>query len=176
MMKKINIDVGMCTGCGQCALTCAFKNAGAFDLSQSEISVVQWENICLSVPLVCQQCSDAPCIDSCPTDAIQFHSLTGAINIDMALCNQCHNCVEECRYQVIRVTSTDDVTTCDLCGGDPRCVKVCYPQALRFVEVDEVQNEPLREFAPLLVERLQGANVPPPLDLADYRIHPREDD
>jgi carbon-monoxide dehydrogenase iron sulfur subunit len=172
-MKKIKIDVGMCTGCGQCALTCAFRNTGVFDLSQSNIKVLQWEDICLSVTLVCQQCQDAPCISACPSEAIGFSPDTGAILIDLDLCTQCQNCVEECRYEVIQVTPAGDPMTCDLCGGDPKCVLACYPQALSFEEVPDEEWEPFKPYAKVLVDRANGRLVSPPNELADEGIKPR---
>ena len=172
-MKKILIDVGMCTGCGQCALTCAFKNSQTFDLAQSNIQVVQWEDICLSVTVVCQQCQDAACISVCPTEAISFHPRTGAIQIDMDICTQCHECVEECRYHVIQITPVGDPHTCDLCDGNPKCVIACYPQALSFVEITNDEWEPFKEYAETLVARLDGKLVPAPDVLAKMKIHDR---
>jgi carbon-monoxide dehydrogenase iron sulfur subunit len=169
-MKKIRIDVGMCTGCGQCALTCAFKNVDSFDLRQSSISIVQWEDICLSVPLVCQQCKEAACISACPTEAISNDPLTGAIVIDRDLCNLCYNCVEECTYQVIHIAPKDEPVTCDLCSGNPKCVLACYPQALSYEFVPDEEWEPFSEISQVLVARAMGRNVPPPEELADQRI------
>jgi len=169
-MKKIKIDVGMCTGCGQCALTCSFRNVGSFDLPQSNIQVVQWEDICLSVTLVCQQCKEAACIPSCPTEAISKDPVTGAIRFDRGLCDLCYNCVEECTYQVIHVAPGNEPVTCDLCGGNPECVLACYPQALSFVDVLDEEWEPFKDLAEALVARAAGKTVPAPLELAAQRI------
>ncbi len=165
-MKQIRVDVEKCTGCGQCALTCSFKNLGKFELNQSNIRIVQWEEICLSVPHLCQQCEDAPCVASCPTEAIFVNPDTGAIVIDTDLCTQCYNCEEECRYQVIHITPEGYPLTCDLCGGSPQCVAVCFPGALSFVEFSEAEKEPLKAFAQVLIDRVSGKPVEPPAELA----------
>jgi anaerobic carbon-monoxide dehydrogenase iron sulfur subunit len=169
-MKQIKVDVAECTGCGQCALTCSFKNVGSFDLSQSSIRILQWEEFCLSVPLLCQQCSDTPCITVCPVDAIQVHPDTGAIVIDNGLCTQCHACMEECRYQEIHLTSEGFPLTCDLCGGSPKCVAVCYTEAISFEVIPVAEKEPFKPLAGVLVDRSMGKLVEPPMVLRSKHV------
>jgi Fe-S-cluster-containing dehydrogenase component len=173
-MKKIKIDVGMCSGCGQCALVCAFRNVGVFDLEQSNIRTAQWEEICLTVSLMCQQCRDAPCIAACPSEAISVNPATGAIAIDLDICTQCQACTEECRYEVIHISPQGNPVTCDLCGGEPACVLACYPQALSFEETSEKEWEPFKKYAERFVERVRGRNVPPPSEWAEQKAHERE--
>jgi anaerobic carbon-monoxide dehydrogenase iron sulfur subunit len=163
-MKQIKVDIAKCTGCGQCALTCSFKNVGRFELNQSNIRIIQWENICLSVPSLCQQCGDAPCKDACPSEAIGINPGTGAIVIEESLCTQCYLCVDECRYQVIHHTLNGYPLTCNLCEGDPQCVKVCFPGALKYEEIQ--QKEPLKALAQILIDRANGKPIPPPIELS----------
>lgn len=165
-MKQIKVDVAKCTGCGQCALTCSFKNVGKFELEQSNIRIIQWEEICLSVPHLCQQCSDTPCVISCPTEAISVNPATGAIVIDKELCTQCYICELECRYQVIHIDLEGYPLTCDLCGGSPQCVRVCFPEALSFEEIPDGEKEPLKAVAATLIDRAAGKPVLPPEELA----------
>jgi Fe-S-cluster-containing dehydrogenase component len=169
-MKQIRLNIAKCTGCGQCALTCAYKNVQKFDLEQSDIHILQWEDICLSVPQLCQQCMDAPCIAACPTDAIAFHSVTGAIVIDKDLCTQCYECRDDCRYQVIHIDYDGFPRTCDLCVGDPQCVKVCYPGSLTYEDLPKTEQEPLFKFAEVLVNKASGKNVPAPEELSSRSV------
>ena len=169
-MKQIRVEVEKCSGCGQCALTCSFKNVGKFELNQSNIRIIQWEDICLSVPNLCQQCSDTPCVVACPTEAIGVNPKTGAIVIDPDLCTQCYECADECRYQVIHVDLEGYPLTCDLCGGSPKCVAVCFPGALSFVEIPEVEKEPLKALAQILIDRAAGKPVPPPVELSSRSV------
>ncbi|HBG73979.1 MAG: hypothetical protein A2X25_02440 [Chloroflexi bacterium GWB2_49_20] len=169
-MKQIKVDVEKCTGCGQCALTCSFKNVDKFELNQSNIRIIQWEDICLSVPSLCQQCSDTPCIVSCPTEAISVNSATGAIIIDTDLCTQCYECQEACRYQVIHTTLDGYPLTCDLCGGTPKCVAVCFPGALRFEEIHDAEKEPFKVLASILSDRASGKLVSPPAELSSRSV------
>ena len=169
-MKQIQVDVEKCSGCGQCALTCSFKNVGKFELNQSNIRIIQWEDICLSVPNLCQQCGDTPCVVSCPTEAISVNPGTGAIVIDSELCTQCYICEDECRYQVIHIDLEGYPLTCDLCGGSPECVAVCFPGALSFTEIPETEKEPLKALAQILVDRAAGKQVPPPVELSSRSV------
>lgn len=169
-MKQVKVDVSKCTGCGQCALTCAFRNSETFDLKQSDIRIVQWESICLSVPILCPQCQDVPCITACPTEALSFHAATGAIQLDTNLCSQCYECEQACPYQVIFITVEGYPHICDLCGGDPQCVRVCYPGSLSFEEIPEEGKEPLRNIVQELVERSNGKNVQAPAILRERSV------
>ncbi len=164
-MRQIKVDIAKCSGCGQCALICSFKNVGKFELTQSNIHIIQWEDICLSVPNLCQQCEDSPCVVSCATEAITINPSTGAIVIDADLCTQCEICKDECRYQVIHITLDGYPLTCDLCGGKPQCVAVCFPGALRFEEIPEAEKDPLKALSKVLIERALGKTVPPPDEL-----------
>lgn len=169
-MNQIKVDIAKCSGCGQCALTCAFKNVGKFELNQSNIRIIQWEDICLSVPSLCQQCEDTPCTVSCPSEAINVNPTTGAIMIDTELCTQCEICKDDCRYQVIHITLENYPLTCDLCGGKPQCVAVCFPGALSFEEIPEADKEPLKALSKLLIDRAQGKSVPPPDEVKSWSL------
>jgi len=162
-MKKIVVEVSKCTGCGQCALTCTFYKNELFDLKQSNIHLVQWEDICLSVPVVCQQCGDAQCIEICPTDALGWDPELHVIRLDKSVCLKCEACIYECTYQVMHNMPDGFPTTCDQCNGNPQCVKACYPGALSYVEVPDNATEQFRQVVQALVERTQGKNIAAPL-------------
>lgn len=172
-MNKITIDVSKCTGCHQCVLTCGFIQSNTFDQRTSHIRVVQWEDLCLSVPIMCQQCDDAQCIAACPTEALSHDPASGIIVLDVDGCIKCEACAVECTYQVMHMTEEALPVTCDLCHGSPQCVLVCYPGALKFEEVPDKQREPLRELSQVLNARLTGKNVRPPavlMEMADLRL------
>jgi Fe-S-cluster-containing hydrogenase component 2 len=80
------------------------------------------------------------CIDVCPTDALRWHSITGAVELIRDRCTACDKCVAVCPTKVI-VRSDKGVPElpwfpiiCDLCDGDPACVKSCPTGALLLGE------------------------------------------
>lgn len=86
----------------------------------------------IRMPIVCRQCKDPKCKESCPMDAIYISS--GIVNIDEEKCISCQQCAIACPFGAIFVHP--DVTTpfkCNLCQGDPQCVKECPKQALLFL-------------------------------------------
>ena len=70
MTKMLMIYPDRCTGCQNCALSCSFHHDGEFRPHTSRIKVFSWEMEGFSMPTVCQQCEDAPCVAVCPTSAM----------------------------------------------------------------------------------------------------------
>lgn len=161
-MKQLRVDIKKCTGCSQCVLNCSLKNCGEFDLNQSNIRLAQWEEYCLSIPVFCQHCREPACVSVCPVEAIQKDPTTGVITIDQELCISCFMCVENCKYQAMRITRDNFPATCNLCDGAPRCVQTCFSEALQYEEVEDANTEPLEAFIPVLNARKKGGTVDAP--------------
>ena len=70
MTKIINIDAEKCSGCRLCELSCAFNKEKRIIPILGRISVFQNYEEGLSVPVVCTQCEEAPCIKVCPAEAV----------------------------------------------------------------------------------------------------------
>ena len=134
MRKRLVIDPPECTGCDSCMLTCSFQHERSFGLEKSRIWIEKDNERADFIPRVCVQCDDAPCIDSCPVDALSRDERTGATILDREICTGCQTCVSACPFDGIRFDDKDGVPLiCDLCGGDPTCVKYCqFPLAIRF--------------------------------------------
>jgi len=78
------------------------------------------------IPHFCAQCDDAPCIRSCPVNALAENEKTGAIMVDKQKCIACGSCIEACPGRVPTIHPTEKYAIiCDLCDGDPQCAKVC---------------------------------------------------
>ena len=134
MWKRLVVESTRCTGCNSCMLTCSFVHEGLFDLEKTRIWVKKDAERADCAPNVCIQCEEAPCIASCPVNALSRDEKTGVILVDREGCNGCQECVPACPYGGIGFDGTDRVLLiCDLCGGDPACVKFCeFPLAIHF--------------------------------------------
>lgn len=126
-----------CTGCGQCVMACSFAQTEEFSPVDARLRLLRWEEYCLTVPIVCAQCEDAPCQVACPEGAISRSPECGAMVVDEEKCTACELCIEACPTESISMDRQAGVAAkCDLCGGQPACVEVCFPGALRFEERD----------------------------------------
>jgi Fe-S-cluster-containing hydrogenase component 2 len=146
-MKALIIDLNRCTGCHQCELACSFRKIRKFSPGDSRIRIVGSEDRCLSIPVVCLQCTDAPCARVCPVGAIRLDSGTGAYLVDDDRCLGCRMCSLVCPFAAIASDrDSGKAVKCDLCAGDPACEAVCAPGALRF-EVESRGADGLRRSA-----------------------------
>jgi formate dehydrogenase iron-sulfur subunit len=160
--KAILFDATRCMACRGCQVACKrwndlgvepTKNEGTYenppDLSAStwikmgfrEISEgngVKW----LFTRRSCMHCTDAACVEVCPTKALQHHEL-GFVTLDGGKCNGCGYCVKACPFDVPRlrgstVTGWGKSFKCIFCadrvtnGLAPACVQTCPTQALTF--------------------------------------------
>lgn len=156
MAKILFINYEKCTGCRQCELVCSVQHTGASNPSRANIHVVKWEAEGFYLPVFCQQCVDAPCMNVCPKKAISREEESGRVVIDYDLCIGCRACVVACPFGAMGFDSIDQkVIKCDLCDGDPQCVRFCETRAIEFVETTTANYQKMREagknFASLIL-------------------------
>lgn len=158
MSEILGINEKKCTGCRLCELACSFAKTGEFAPSNSRIKVFVFDDEMAHIPLACQQCSDAPCIKSCPTWALSRDGVTGIVMLDDDKCIGCKMCVIACPFGVMGFDeSSSKAAKCDNCNGDPACVKVCEPEALFLLKsAGESGRDKARDFASKLVEKDGG--------------------
>lgn len=158
MEKVLTADFEKCTGCRLCELVCSVMHDGISNPARSRIKVVKWEAEGRYVPMVCQQCEEAPCQHACPMGAISRDNDWGFLKIDPHLCIGCRTCVGVCPFGAMNYNRTDrKVFKCDLCGGDPQCVRFCEVKAVNFVDADRLDQEKRRKAA----ARLYGTQKEP---------------
>lgn len=161
-MKVFVFDAAICNGCHNCQIACKDEHVGndwtPYAKPQPETGQF-WlkltENVRGTVPKVkvayvatlCNHCRDAPCISSCPENAI-YRREDGLVVIDPVKCTGCRNCVDACPYGAIYFNNGLNIAQkCTGCahlidGGwaEPRCVDACPTLALRFIEESEAQD------------------------------------
>lgn len=137
MAKMLTIHADKCTGCRNCELACAMQHEGSFRLTSTRVHVYTWEREGFSVPMMCQQCSDAPCVKVCTPHALERNALTGLVALDAARCIGCKMCVQACPFgNAVWEEATKQILKCDTCGGDPQCAKFCPTGALVWTDDD----------------------------------------
>ncbi|SFC79587.1 4Fe-4S dicluster domain-containing protein [Streptomyces aidingensis] len=110
---------------------------------------------------VCKHCTEAGCLDVCPTGSL-FRTEFGTVVVQEDICNGCGYCVPACPYGVIDQRPDDGrAWKCTLCydrlgeGMEPACAKACPTESIQFGPLDE-----LRERAAARVARLHAAGIP----------------
>ena len=136
MTKRLIVKPELCTGCQACETACSFRHEKAYSPSLARLHVVKLEEIGLDLPIVCFRCVKAPCAAACPTNAIIQNPKSRLVRIEIAKCDGCGLCVEECTSGVIELHPEKEYPLlCNLCDGDPECVKKCPTKAIVAVEV-----------------------------------------
>jgi carbon-monoxide dehydrogenase iron sulfur subunit len=121
-----------CVGCRTCELACSFFHEKVFNPQKSRVQVIR-EELAISRPILCVQCSDPPCAAACPQGAIVRDEKTGAVIVIEEKCTGCGACVEVCPFGAIWLHPEKRIAIkCDLCGGAPACVKYCPQRVLRY--------------------------------------------
>ncbi len=135
MAKFLMIHPEKCTGCNNCSLACSYEKEGKFRPAASRVHVYAWEREGFAVPMLCQQCNDAPCVGVCPTGAMHRSQGTNLIEYDKQRCIRCRMCVQACPFgNAVYDSVTDSILKCDTCAGDPACAKMCPTQALVWID------------------------------------------
>ena len=95
------IDAGTCAGCNACTMACKYQNATPPGMYWCKVLVGEYgtyPNAGQSVlPIACQHCTDAPCVNSCPTGA-SYYDENGNVQVDYEKCIGCRMCINACPY------------------------------------------------------------------------------
>ncbi|MEK7365590.1 MAG: 4Fe-4S dicluster domain-containing protein [Candidatus Deferrimicrobiota bacterium] len=102
------IDLQKCVGCGACALACKTENntqARANGQTYNWADFIYREegifpNVSFAaIPVLCNHCSDAPCVKACPVEPkAMFKTADGITMHNDARCIGCRRCQKACPY------------------------------------------------------------------------------
>jgi len=135
MAKVLTVDFEKCTGCRLCEIVCSAKHEGVCNPARSRLKIEKWEWEGLYIPMVCQQCEDAPCKAVCPVKAISRDEELGRLVVDYEVCIGCRACVAACPFGAMGFDALGKkVIKCDLCDGGPAGVACCDVKAIDYVE------------------------------------------
>ncbi len=102
---------------------------------------------------VCKHCTEAACLDVCPTGAL-LRTEFGTVVVQEDVCNGCGYCVPACPYGVIDQRHGDGrVWKCTLCydrlgvGQEPACAKACPTDSIQFGPLEELRERSDRRLA-----------------------------
>jgi Fe-S-cluster-containing hydrogenase component 2 len=135
------------------------KHGGLPRFEASRIHVWAWFNEGINIPITCQQCSDAACVNVCPTGAMH-HTSSALVEVDANKCIRCRMCTMACPFgNAMYDAQTDSIVKCDTCQGDPTCVKQCPAQALEYVDASQLTTSRQKIYVTKLKEIVQGDPV-----------------
>jgi Fe-S-cluster-containing dehydrogenase component len=164
-MKAFVINVNKCTGCYCCQIGCKDEHCGndwtpyakpqpewgQFWIKLNEIERGQIPQVKVSyIPILCQHCVDAPCIQACPIEGALYTRDDGLVIIDPKKCTGCRNCIDVCPYDAIFYN--DALALAQKCTGcahildrgwpitEPRCVDNCPHGAIVIGEESALSN------------------------------------
>jgi formate dehydrogenase iron-sulfur subunit len=183
-------DTSVCIGCKACEVACKEWNAvpedgisltGMSYDNSVELSGSTWRHVAfieqsavtvgpatdsgvgmrwLMSSDVCKHCTEAGCLDVCPTGAL-MRTEFGTVVVQDDVCNGCGYCVSACPFGVIGRREDDGgAHKCTLCydrigeGMTPACAKACPTESIQFGPLDE-----LRERAAARLDDLQEAGA-----------------
>ncbi len=141
-------DQTKCVGCSDCEIACAKVNhvpKGQHRLyveDQTDLKDILNRKF---MRISCQQCSDSPCTQVCPTNACHRDPITDIVTMHVDDCIGCKYCIVACPYDVRFINDkTKAAENCDFCkhtnlaeGKEPACVAACKYDALVFGDFND---------------------------------------
>jgi tetrathionate reductase subunit B len=179
------IDASKCKdGCndcvGACSATYGWKSTGHPETDPQWIRKVSVKDpksgAHFSLPVMCQHCANAACVDVCPTGA-SFKRADGIVLVDRHICIGCRYCMMACPYKArsfVHETLTDQlpdaprgkgtVEACTLCahridkGEKPACMEACKTaghDAILFGDLNDPSSEIAKRVATYRTARIR---------------------
>ncbi len=125
---------------------------------------------------VCKHCTNAGCLDACPTGAL-IRTEHETVILQPDICNGCGYCVPACPFGVVDRDHDDGrAGKCTLCydrledGLEPACAKACPTDSIQFGEYEDLVSIASRRVATLHDRGLDRAYLYGAGDDADHEL------
>ncbi len=184
------IDTNKLTDGGDaCIAACKKEHGWGSDPKSNDAQQAQWirkvkvtEKMTgheVTLPVMCQHCETAPCVDVCPTGA-SMKRADGIVQVNKHICIGCRYCMMACPYKArsfVHETIVDQrpdtprgkgtVESCNMCvnrvdeGKNPACVDAA-PQAMLFGDLnnpDSKISQVLKKFGGTQIRADLGLNT-----------------
>lgn len=153
------LDQTRCIGCHACTTACKSENDVPLGVTRTYVKSVDvgiFPQVRRAFQVTrCNQCTDAPCVAACPTEAM-FKRDDGIVDFDKDICIGCKACMAACPYDAIFINPEDhSAEKCNMCahrldiGLEPACVSVCPTEAILVGDL----NDPRSKVASLVQRR-----------------------
>lgn len=150
------IDNRKCIGCHACTTACKSEHDVPVGVNRTWVKQVEkgvFPNTRrLFSVMRCNHCTDAPCVEICPTEALHFRN-DGIVDFDKERCIGCKSCMQACPYDALYIDpATHTAAKCNYCahridvGLEPACVNVCPEHAI----ISGDMEDPFSEISQLL--------------------------
>lgn len=154
------LDLSVCIGCRACQVACKEWNELPVELTEQRgsyenprcLSGDTWKQVkfierpaqagveWLFYSDSCKHCTEAPCLEACPTGAI-FRTEDGLVLVNEEVCNGNGHCVPACPFGVIGLRrSQGTAAKCTFCydrvaeGLETACAQVCPTDCIQYGE------------------------------------------
>lgn len=145
------IDNRKCIGCHACTTACKSEHevpVGVFRTWVKQVEKGTFPNTRrLFSVLRCNHCTDAPCVEICPVEALYYRP-DGIVDFNKDRCIGCKSCMQACPYDALYIDpDTHTAAKCNYCahrvdvGLEPACVVVCPEHAIISGDMDDPHSE-----------------------------------
>ncbi|HMR43207.1 MAG TPA: polysulfide reductase NrfD [Saprospiraceae bacterium] len=145
------IDNRKCIGCHACTTACKSEHDVPIGVNRTWVKQVEKGTFPntrrLFSVMRCNHCTDAPCVEICPVEALYFRE-DGIVDFDKRRCIGCKSCMQACPYDALYIDpETHTAAKCNYCahrvdlGLEPACVNVCPEHAIISGDMEDEDSE-----------------------------------
>jgi Fe-S-cluster-containing dehydrogenase component/formate-dependent nitrite reductase membrane component NrfD len=145
------IDNRKCIGCHACTTACKSEHEVPVGVFRTHVKQVEKgtfpDTRRLFSVMRCNHCTDAPCVEICPVEALYFRP-DGIVDFDKDRCIGCKSCMQACPYDALYIDpDTHTAAKCNYCahridvGLEPACVNVCPEHAIISGDMENPDTE-----------------------------------